>query len=182
MTQQPSRCTDRLILRPFTVADASDVERLAGDAAVAATTLAIPHPYADGLAETWIATHAAGYAEGKLANFAIVLAANGSLVGSIGLVIAGRHQRAELGYWIGKDHWRRGYCTEACLTIIDFAFNELGLNRLTAGCLRRNPGSARVLEKLGFRHEGCLRQHVIKSDVSEDLDQFGLLRSEWDVA
>jgi len=46
-------------------------------------TLAIPHPYADGLAEPWISTHAAGYADGKLANFAIVLAADGALIGSI---------------------------------------------------------------------------------------------------
>jgi ribosomal-protein-alanine N-acetyltransferase len=179
VSPQPSLRTERLLLRPFTLADASGVQRLAGDRAVADTTLNIPHPYADGMAEAWIATHAAAYADGNFANFAVVLAANGSLVGAIGLAIAAQHQRAELGYWIGKGHWGHGYCTEACRAVIDFVFNELRLHRLRAECMRRNPASARVLEKLGFRHEGCLRQHVVKWELAEDIEQYGLLRSEW---
>jgi cyanase len=55
MSSQPRLTTARLVLRPFTLSDAADVQRLAGDRSVADTTLRIPHPYLDGTAEEWIA-------------------------------------------------------------------------------------------------------------------------------
>jgi [ribosomal protein S5]-alanine N-acetyltransferase len=79
---QPSLCTDRLLLRPFLVEDAPDVRGLAGDAAVADTALDIPHPFEDGMAEGWIATHAEGFQAGKLAVFAVTAAESGELCGA----------------------------------------------------------------------------------------------------
>jgi hypothetical protein len=57
MRQQPTLETPRLVLRPFTLEDAPAVQRLAGAKEVAATMLAVPHPYEDGIAEQWISTH-----------------------------------------------------------------------------------------------------------------------------
>ena len=84
---QPTLTTRRLILRPFTAADAPDVRRLAGDPEIADTTLHIPHPYGPGIAETWIATHDNSYAKGTGAVFAVTDRAGGELIGSVGLVI-----------------------------------------------------------------------------------------------
>jgi ribosomal-protein-alanine N-acetyltransferase len=57
MTNQPNIETERLLLRPFQIADAPDVQRLAGEKAIASTTLTMPHPYEDGMAEAWIGGH-----------------------------------------------------------------------------------------------------------------------------
>lgn len=175
----PELHTPRLLLRAFVPADAPAVQRLAGDQAIASTTLNIPHPYPDGVAEAWIATHAAAFDRGESLSLAVVLAATGELVGAVALVhINLEHARAEIGYWIGKAYWGKGYCTEAAGALIDYAFRTLELNRIYAYHLTRNPASGRVMQKLGMVHEGGLRQHVLKWDAFEDLEVYGLLRDE----
>jgi [ribosomal protein S5]-alanine N-acetyltransferase len=182
MTQrsaQPSLQTERLELRPFSFADSARVQALAGAKEVASTTLNIPHPYEDGMAEEWIGTHAPGYESGTLASFAVIERSMLSLVGAVGLVITPKHARAELGYWIGVPFWNRGYATEASRAIVHFGFSELDLNRICAQHLVRNPASGRVMQKLGMTHEGRLRQHFRKWDQYEDVDHYGMLRAEW---
>ena len=178
MKERPTLETTRLILRPFTVADAPDVQRLAGDREIASTTLNVPHPYEDGMAEQWIGTHQAKYESGELVNFAIVRHADNALIGAIGLRINQQHTHAELGYWIGKSYWNAGYCTEAAHAVVAYGFEGLGLQRIHASHMTRNPASGRVLQKLGMTYEGCLRQHVNKWEVFEDLALYGILKSE----
>src|SRR5690242_8825055 len=105
MYQRPSLQTQRLVLRPLTLEDASAIQRLAGEQEIARTTLAIPHPYEDCMAEQWISTHQQGFEEGRLINFAIVLRESHILCGNIGVVINARHHNGELGYWIGHPYW-----------------------------------------------------------------------------
>ena len=176
---QPFLTTARLVLRPFALTDAGDVQRLAGDRSVADTTLNIPHPYLDNMAEQWIATHGAGFEAGTLANFAITLQRSGTLVGAVGLVIERSADRAELGYWIGAASRNVGYCTEAVHTTIDYGFLELKLNKICANHFKRNPASGRVLQKLGMSLEGERAQHVKKWDRYEDIVLYGLVRSAW---
>jgi RimJ/RimL family protein N-acetyltransferase len=99
--------TDRLILRPFVLDDASTVQRLAGNRAIADTTVNVPHPYEDGMAEAWISTHEAKSNGGEL-TFAITLEGDGELVGAMGLRVDKPFARAELGYWIGEPCWGKG--------------------------------------------------------------------------
>jgi ribosomal-protein-alanine N-acetyltransferase len=179
MRQCSTLHTPRLILRPFERADARDVQRLAGDQAIADTTLNIPHPYEDGMAEEWIATHQPQFEAGEAAIFAIVLRATGELVGAIGLAVSRRFDRAELGYWIGRPYWNQGYCTEAGRAALWYGFTELELNRIHAYHLSRNPASGRVMEKLGMAREGLLRQHVKKWGKYEDIVEYGLVREDW---
>lgn len=176
--KQPTLSTARLSLRPFAAADAPDVQRLAGAREVADTTLNIPHPYVDGMAEAWIGMHAAAWERGELATFAVTEPSFG-LVGAIGLRIERKHQRAELGYWIAVPYWGRGYATEAAEAVIGFGFEQLDLNRVHASHLTRNPASGRVMIKTGMRYEGCRRGHVIKWDRFEDLAIYAVLRDEW---
>jgi len=178
MKTQPTLETQRLALRPFAVTDAPDVQRLAGDRAIADTTLNIPHPYEDGIAEEWIGSHQAIFDDGKGVHFAITLKSDGSLVGAISLLGMVKGHQAEMGYWIGKPYWNQGYCTEAGSAMVAYAFSELDLTRVHAGHLTRNPASGRVMRKIGMQYEGCRRQHVRKGDKLEDLELYGILKEE----
>lgn len=176
---QPSLRTERLLLRPFTLADARDVQRLAGDQAVAEPTSALPHPYLDGMAESWIKTHRKSFADAKQAVFAVTLVSSGVLLGAISLMCLSRaHQRAEIGYWIGREFWNHGYATEAARDVIGFAF-DFGLQRVYCRCMKRNAASARVMEKTGMRREGCLHAHELKGAQFEDVLLYGVLKDDW---
>jgi [ribosomal protein S5]-alanine N-acetyltransferase len=174
---QPTLYTPRLILRPFTAADAPAVQRLAGAAAVAEMTLNIPHPYADGMAEAWIATHPETWAAGTAVTFAITTVTDG-LSGTIGLQITRAHDRGELGYWIGQPFWGRGYATEAVTAVLAFAFDTLALHRIQASHLPRNPASGRVMQKVGMQREGLHRGRYRKGAVFEDVEEYAVLRSD----
>lgn len=175
----PTLTTERLILRPFNETDASVVQQLAGKFAIADTTLNIPHPYEDGVAEAWIATHQSDYSARKGAHFAIVLKEDNQMVGAISLMGNLLSHRAELGYWIAENAWGNGYCTEAAEEILRFGFTAFDLRRVFACHFVRNPASGRVMEKLGMVREGVLRGHVLKWDCEEDLQYYGIHRSEW---
>ena len=172
--------TERLVLRPFVLSDAADVQRLAGDFAIADTTRVVPHPYLDGMAEDWIATHEPPSDVALQLELAVVEKVTDALVGAASLVaISQQDSRAEMGYWIGKPYWGKGYCTEAAKVLLDHAFSHLRLNRVCARYLKRNAASGRVLEKIGMREEGCLRQENKKWDAFEDVVVCGILRHEW---
>jgi len=167
--------TTRLVLRPFRLDDAPEVQRLAGERDIAASTLTVPHPYPDGAAEEWIATHAAAWAEDRLLTLAVTTPADDTLVGAVGLQLAMADRRAELGYWIGIPWWNLGYATEASRAVIGFGFTSLGLHRIMARHMARNPASGRVMQKLGMQREGVLRQHILKWGVFEDLVVYAVL-------
>lgn len=180
MNQVPRIQTDRLLLRAFAPADAAAVKRLAGAWAIADTTRSIPHPYPEGAAEAWIRSHPRGFATGALHCFAVTVQVNGELTGAVSLMNpVPEAALMEIGYWIGVDYWKHGYCTEAARAVIDYGFAVLGLNRIHGHCLKRNPASGRVMEKLGMTEEGCLRQHIRKWNALEDVVIYGILRSEW---
>ncbi len=177
--ERPTLHTERLTLRPFTLADAPDVQRLAGETAIADTTLNIPHPYEDGMAEEWINTHKPKFDKGEQVNFAITLTATGELIGAIGLVLNKVHNHAEMGYWTGVPYWSKGYCSEAAKGVLKYAFEELSLHRVHAHYIKRNPASGRVMEKIGMTHEGILRGHVVNKGVYEDMVCYGILKKDW---
>lgn len=175
----PTLHTPRLRLRPLDAADAREVQRLAGEFAVADTTLSIPHPYEDGMAEAWIASLAEELDAGRQVVFAVTDRATAALYGATGLVLDWEDGRGELGYWIGQAFWGRGYATEAARAVLDFGFHGLGLQRVFAQHFARNPASGRVLVKLGMRREGTLRRHVRRWHRFEDVVVYGILREEF---
>jgi RimJ/RimL family protein N-acetyltransferase len=179
MSEYPSLTTERLILRPFRMADAADVQRLAGDYAIAATTLRIPHPYEDGMAEQWIATLGPAFEKGEHIALAITAREDGALLGAIGLTLDVANQRAELGYWIGKPYWGHGYATEAARALVRFGFERLSLNRIYAHHFSHNPASGRVLQKAGLSYEGYLAQAIRKCERFVDVVLYGVVREKW---
>lgn len=175
----PTIETARLYLRPFTLADAPEVERLAGAFAVADTTLNIPHPYPEGIAVQWITRHPEDVQRGDVLTWAISARLNGTLYGAIGLHINATHQHGEVGYWVGQPYWGHGYASEAATAVLGHGFSVLGLNRIYARHFARNPASGRVMQKIGLRHEGVQRQHLRKGERFEDIVGYAMLREEW---
>jgi len=85
-----------------------------------------------------------------------------ALLGALTLdnIRRGPSQAGTMGYWIGKSHAREGYMREALETLVHYAFNELDLSRIEAGCLPENVASRGVLEKVGFKYEGVAQSYL----------------------
>jgi ribosomal-protein-serine acetyltransferase len=116
--------------------------------------------------EGFIAAVAAERAAGKGLVFALIH--DGAVAGLAGLhgitrtQAAWRMDRAELGYWIGPPYQNRGLISEAARAVLCHAFQELGLHKVTVGCITDNVPSRRVIEKLGFRLIGEQRDHMFR--------------------
>ena len=183
MSQQPTIKTERLMLRPYNLGDAPEVQRLIGERDVVSTMTNVPHPYEDGMAEEWIGERQESFEKGKTVDFAITHRQEGFFIGGISLNNIDRQSElAEIGYWIGKPYWRKGYGTEAARAILKYGFEALGLNRIHGKHFRRNPASGRIMQKIGMKHEGCHRQHFKKWGNFEDCELYGILRSEYEKA
>jgi RimJ/RimL family protein N-acetyltransferase len=176
--KQPTLETPRLILRPFHLSDADAVQRLAGVAAVSDPTMNIPHPYPDGLAESWITIQGPAWDAGTDVTFAVV-AKDDELRGAVHLRLTPNHRRGELGYWIGQPYWGQGFATEAASAVLGFGFDRLQLNRIEAHHLLRNPASGRVMEKAGMSREGIQRERFLKNGQFEDVVGYAILRRDW---
>ena len=179
MRTAPPLLTERLILRSLTLEDAADVQRLAGERDIASMLPNMPHPYEDGMAEKWIRSCSSKYKKDEALNFAITLRTDKNLIGGIALRLERKNKNGELGYWIGKPYWNRGYATEAAKAVVAYSFKVLKLNRVHAYHFKRNPASGRVLEKIGMRYEGCRQQHKKKWGNFEDLMGYGMLKSDY---
>lgn len=170
--------TDRLILRPFTIDDATRVQELAGKKDIAKTTLNVPHPYPIEAAEQWIKTHPEMIKNGMFP-FGIVLKAEDILIGTMTIRINDTHKKGELAYWVGKEYWGNGYATEAAKEVVRYGFENLNLNRIWAKAMSKNPASSKVMMNVGMKKEGVLKQDIIKSGVFEDSDIYGLTKSDY---
>lgn len=179
---QPTLETVRLVLRGFRSSDVDAVQALANDVEVAQNTLNVPHPYQRGDAEAWIEGHPDQLLRREAVTYAVMDRESRAVLGAVGLILENEHQRAELGYWIGRPYWGRGFATEATRAVVAWGFRHLDLHRIHAGHFPRNTASGQVLRKLGMRHEGVLRQHVKKWDAFLDLERYGLLRVEFESA
>jgi ribosomal-protein-alanine N-acetyltransferase len=169
--------TERLVLRPFTLTDSPEVKILAGERRIYETTLFIPYPYEDGMAESWISTHQAGFYEGRGVVFAICLA-NGALIGAISLNKTGFFNSAELGYWIAVPHWNCGYCTEAAKAVVEYGFKFLKYHKVSARHFVGNSSSGRVMQKVGMRREGLLQDDVMKDGKYLSVELYGMVNPE----
>lgn len=131
------------------------------------TTLNIPHPYKPEDADWWIEHNLelAAQNQGAHINWAIRRREDSFLIGGIGFhdFKVNVDHRAEIGYWIAKPFWGQGIATHAVKAIAEFAFESLGLARITANVFHFNLRSSRVLEKSGFQYEGLLRSHYKKA-------------------
>ena len=178
---QPELLTPRLRLRPFTLADADRVQQLAGRREIAEGCVLIPHPYPPGLAARWIEAQAESWQTQQAVSYAITVLDTGLLLGSISLMLHEQRQAdrsielvGNLGYWLAPEFWGQGLMSEAVAALLDFAFDELGVDLVVAEHTPQNPASGRVMEKNGLvfvaerlrdepDHPPCLLRHYTLS-------------------
>jgi len=89
------------------------------------------------------------------------------------------NRKTEIGYWLGESFQGKGLVTKTCRVLIDYAFNELNLNRVEMRCGVENKKSRKIPEKLGFREEGVARQSGWLHDHFVDYVIYGMLANEW---
>lgn len=179
--RQPTLETPRLILRPLERADAASIQQAASAREVADTMISLPHPYLSGEAQRYLDEQESQRERGLGAAFAIIAKAKRVFCGVVELRhIEPEHSQAELSFWLAVEAWGQGYMTEVVQTMLRYAFADLGLNRLYAYHMERNPASGRVLEKNGFLREGLLRERVRKWNRYEDVALWAIVRRDWD--
>ncbi len=165
-------------IEPIGLPHAAAVQQLASDPHIAATTN-LPDPYPPDGARHWIRYLIHKRRAG--AEYAFVLFnAVDELVGVNGFVdVDAGTGFAELGYWIGRPYWGRGYATAGNRLILDFGFDVLALRRVIARPLLRNPASCRVLEKLGFRRVETQRNGFAKFHPDDLLVVYEMTAEAW---
>jgi RimJ/RimL family protein N-acetyltransferase len=116
--------------------------------------------------------------------FAILTLAEHKLIGNCGLhQVDWKNRTGVFGIVIGdKDYWSRGYGTDAVRTLLRFAFEQLGLNRVELEVYDYNPRAVHAYEKAGFRRDGIRRQALYRDGTFHDIYLMSILRQEWDAA
>jgi len=175
----PTLETDRLLLRKMTPQDVTALLKHFGNPEVIKFIDMQPIKTIE-QADEWLRWMGGFFAARDGLRWGVVLKADGSFIGSGGLHNWNKEANyAELGFDIAAEQWRQGYATEVASALIEFGWNQLNLNRIEADILQGNLGSGLVLEKLGFRKEGVLRQRVRKGGKYYDIYLYGLLRSDY---
>ena len=154
--------TSRLLLRPLAEEVVDAVHRLYADWDVAKTLSRIAHPFSLEAARQFVAEAQAAFGQGSGYTLGMFERHGGAMVGVVSLRIpsTGPAQREEnraddarlgiLGYAVARPYWGQGFASEGARRMVEVAFADLGLDRLQASALRKNPASGRILERLGF--------------------------------
>jgi [ribosomal protein S5]-alanine N-acetyltransferase len=180
MTAHVTLETARLVLREFSDDDAPAVHAYAADPEVVRYLDWGPNAPEETAGFLALARSAREAVPRTAYHLAIVLKAADRLIGGCRIEIrSAANGSGDLGYVLDRQHWGRGYATEAMRALMDFGFGRLALHRIWATCDVDNHASARVLGKLGMRREGHLRQTVRRKGDWRDSYLYAILQPEW---
>lgn len=172
--------TKRLILNQLSLMDVDRVVECVSVPEIAEFTLNIPHPYTRDHAITWIESSHEAFKLRSAYIFALRDKVSRQVLGAMGVHVNKTHQRAEIGYWVAKPLWNKGYASEALKEIIRFGMEDLKLNKLYATYAVKNPASGRVMEKSGMNYEGIMKQHIFRDGVFHDIKQYCITQDEYE--
>jgi [ribosomal protein S5]-alanine N-acetyltransferase len=175
----PRLATPRTVLRGMTAADVPALYEIFRDREVTRywSWPAYTHP---AQAAALLAEIDELFAERVLFQWGIARREDDRVVGTVTLFqIEPANRRGEIGFALGRAAWGRGLMRESLAALLDLAFGRLGLNRIEADVDPRNERSLAVLERLGFRREGLLRERHIVAGEIQDSVMLGLLAREW---
>ncbi|MDD6812205.1 MAG: GNAT family N-acetyltransferase [Lachnospiraceae bacterium] len=167
--------TERLIIRYFEETDAEDLYAYLSDAEVVKYEPYEPFSYEEARKE------AKRRAEDK--NFYAVALKSGKVIGNL-YFAKGEFDTWELGYVFNREYWGKGYASEAAKALLKEAFTKWNARRVIAMCNPKNEGSWKLLERIGMRREGHLRQNIYffqnekGEPVWQDTYEYGILKNE----
>lgn len=168
--------TDRLILRAAKLADAEALYRVYADADV--TRFLDMEAIASIEQARRIILHRSDrFRSGQAIRWGIALRSSNQLIGSCGFSLRPGF-RAEIGYELAADYWRKGIMSETLTAVIAYGWRSTNLNRFEAFTMIGNTASAQLLLKLGFQEEGILRDYGFWKGSFHDLRSFSLLRGD----
>ena len=177
----PAIQTTRLLFRAFTVDDFDAVHEYASDPVVTRYTAFGPNTVEQTKGFLQLVSGESSQEDRANYTFGLVHKPTGKLIGSCGLMRSDTNgPQYGFGYVLHKDWWRQGLVSEASAALVKFGFGELRAYRLWAHVFVGNRASERVLQKLGFRYEGCALKAFFVRDAWHDLQTFAMLRSEWE--
>jgi RimJ/RimL family protein N-acetyltransferase len=173
--------TERLLLRPFEPGDLEPLHAIHSRADVARWLYLEPRD--EGEVREMLDRKMGDRAiaeEGDRLSLAGVLREGGELVGDFSLRWRSKeHRQGEIGFVVHPEHQGRGYATEASAVLLRLGFEGLGLHRVVGALEPRNTASARVLERLGMRHEGRLVENEWVKGEWQSEDVYAILDREW---
>ena len=174
----PTLETDRLILREITKEDSEAIFSSFSNDEV--TRYYGQDPFVNiGEAEKIIDIFATNYVEKRGIRWGIQRKDNGKIIGTIGFhAWFHKHKRAEIGYEIQPDYWRKGYTQEAILKIISYGFEEMDLTRIGAVVFTENEASIKLLTKIGFQKEGLLKDYMYQNGKPHDTYIYSLVKND----
>lgn len=173
----PTLETERLRLREITIDDREDLfEYLSNEEVIKYYGQeAFVHLTQ---AEALIDLFATNFRENKGVRWGIERKGVQGLIGTVGFhAFSAKHRRAEIGYEIHPDYWRKGYTQEAVMSILQYGFDVLELTRIGAVVFTENDASYQLLEKLGFEREGLLRDYMYQTGALHDTYIYSLLKN-----
>jgi ribosomal-protein-alanine N-acetyltransferase len=171
--------TPRLVLREFVFDDFEAVDAYAKDPEVARFTEWGPNSALHTLEFIRLSIEAACAEPRTRYTLAVTLPDDGTLIGACELSVEPNHREGSVGYTLRRDQWGNGYATETVRALCEFGFGPLGLHRVCATSDVLNVASWRVMEKLGMKREGHLREHLWLRDRWRDSYLYSVLDREW---
>lgn len=169
----PTIKTKKFILRPPRLSDAASITKYIGDIRVSRNLSSVPYPYALKDAKQWLRKKLKSTGDETLS---LLIEIEKEAVGCISLERISKGHKAEMGYWLGRQHWGKGIMTEAVKAMTKLGFNKYKLKRIQAHVFISNKASARVLEKTGFKLEGLLKKAVKKNNKILDAYIFAKIK------
>ncbi|MDP4087035.1 MAG: GNAT family N-acetyltransferase [Bacillota bacterium] len=167
--------TDRLILRQITESDTKDIFSILSQNEVTSYYGQESMKNME-QAKEFIRFFEGKYHENRGIRWGIERKSQKGLIGTIGLdALVPNHKRADVGYEIHPDHWRKGYASEAVSRVLSYGFHTLGLRRIGAVVFPENIASIKLLEKMGFQKEGLLENYIFQNGVSHDSYVFSVV-------
>ena len=173
--------TQRLILRKPKLSDWKDIVEGAGNLEVSKMTENIPYPYSKKDAVKWIKNCLKNWGNGQYP-FSIELRSEKKVIGCMGLAeVKIASGKAMTGSWINRKYQRRGYITEAKISVNNFAFDKLKLRKLKSSVIVDNLASNKTQQRVGYKIEGLMKKDTksLATGKIHDLNLYGLLKEDW---
>jgi [ribosomal protein S5]-alanine N-acetyltransferase len=173
--------TDRLLIRKLSKEDAHAIFHYASDPEVTKYVFFQTHQT---LEDTWkfLEFSLEKYEKKEVAPWGIEWKETGELIGTCDFLWwSVEHKKAEIGYIISKEFWNRGIMSEAVKKLIQFGFEVMELNRIEARCNENNIASARVMEKVGMKFEGMMREALFIKGYYWNLKCYSILKRDWNI-